>query len=99
MSDVPVWSCEFAALTGEGAGELSALTVGAKFAMKCHGDIAVAWDETAPHLAFAKPEDSYSLAILKVTQQGANDAQYIVTAYKAGEHNPEYVRVLQGAAG
>ena len=96
---VPVWSCEFAPLTGEGSADLASLTVGAKFAMKCHGDIAVAWDETQPHLVFAKPEESYTLAILKTTQQGPNDAQYIVTAYKAGQHAPEYVRVLQGAAG
>jgi hypothetical protein len=66
MSDVPVWNCDFAPLKEGGASDLSALTVGAKFAMKCHGDIAVAWEQSPPHLAYAKPEDNYTLAILKV---------------------------------
>jgi len=91
MSDIPVWNCQF-----EG-GDLSSLTVGAKFTMKCHGDIAVSWDQSAsPVLVFPKEEDSYSLSILKTDQLAANDVVFEVTAYKPGEHKPEYIRVLQG---
>lgn len=102
MSDVPVWNCEFATLPAgadrprTAADDIGNLTVGAKFMMKCHGDIAVTWDQTAPHFAFAKGDEQYSLYLLKVMRQDPNDAQYLVTAYKAGEHAPEYVRVLQG---
>ncbi|MGZ3721765.1 MAG: hypothetical protein ACXVA9_02465 [Bdellovibrionales bacterium] len=99
MSDVPVWNCEFAPMPEAGTPDLASLTVGAKFAMKCHGDIAVAWEPGNPHLAFSKPEEQYTLAILQVVKQDPNDAQYVVTAYKPGEHQPEFVRVLQGAAG
>lgn len=93
MSDIPVWNCEFFALKDEPT--LGALTVGAKFGWKCHGDIAVQWEPSPPRLAYAKPEDAYTLTILKVIRQDPNDAQYEVTAYKAGDHKPEYIRVLQ----
>lgn len=97
MSDIPVWNCEFAPLTGEGTVKLEDLTVGAKFLWKCHGDIAVQWDQQKPtQMGFAKPEDAYTLHILSVIRQDPNDVQYEVTAYKAGEHKPEYLRVLQG---
>lgn len=96
MSDVPLWNCEFFPLKGEGAAELDALTVGTKFGLKCHGDIAVNWDQSQPQVVFPKEEQQYSLAILKVVRQDPNDAQYDVTAYKAGESKPEYLRVIQG---
>lgn len=98
MSDIPapIWSCEFFPLKDEvGAAALDGLTVGAKFGWKCHGDLAVQWPSQAiPKVTFAKPEDVHSLAILKVVRQDPNDVQYVVTAYKAGEHAPEYARVL-----
>jgi len=99
MSDVPVWTCDLAALTGKDAGDMAALTVGSRFGMNCHGDIAVSWDSSKPHIAFAKPEENYTLYILKVVRQDPNDAQYEVTSYKPGDHVPEYIRVLQGAPG
>lgn len=95
MSDVAVWNCEFAPSSESGGANLDALTVGARFLMKCHGDIAVSWGSGAvPKLVFAKPEDEYSLSLLKVIRQEPTAVEYEVTAYKAGEHAPEYVRVL-----
>jgi hypothetical protein len=101
MSEVPVWNCEFAPETaGEGTSgsgvALDSLTVGAHFDLKCHGDIPVQWDKSAPTtLAFAKPEDEFTLAILTVKRQEPNEIDLVVTAYKAGQHNPDYVRILQ----
>src|SRR5690349_9894755 len=95
MSDTPLWTCEFIPKTGGPA--LDSLTVGARFNLKCHGDIAVNWDQNeVPHLKFAKEDETYSLAILNVVQQTPNDVQLEVTAYKAGDFHPEYIRVLQG---
>ena len=96
MSEVPLWKCEFFKLEGKGSGELDSLTVGTKFGLKCHGDIAVSWDQSKTDVSFPKEEQQYSLAILKVVRQDPNDTQYEVTAYKAGQHAPEYLRVLQG---
>lgn len=96
MSDIPVWNCEFFPLKSEGAPAMDALTVGAKFGLKCHGDIAIPWDQGAPQVVFPKEDQQYSLAILKVVRQDPNDTQYEVTAYRAGELKPEYMRVVQG---
>src|SRR4051812_41678252 len=79
---------------------MTALTVGAKFLMKCHGDIAVNWDQAPPPaVTFPAKEQMYSLHILQVLQQDPNDTQYVVTAYKAGDFQLEYLRVLQSSAG
>lgn len=94
MSDIPVWSCEFFPLKDGTA--LEDLTVGSRFGWKCHGDIPVSWDETKAQLAMPKEDGAYTLAILQTLRQDPNDVQYEVTAYKAGEHKPEYLRVLQG---
>ena len=99
MSDVPLWKCDFFQLKESGGPGLESLTVGSKFGLRCHGDIAVNWDQGLPHLAFKTPEEQYTLVILQSTQQDPTDVQYIVTAYKTGEHKPEYIRILQGAAG
>jgi hypothetical protein len=96
MNEAPVWNCQFAPRSGEGAEALDALTVGSRFAWKCHGDIGVAWDQKPFRLVFAKNEDQYTLSILKVLRQDPNDVEFEVTAYKPGEHKPDYVRVLQG---
>ena len=96
MSELPVWNCEFQPLAGPEGGPLNALTVGTKFTWKCHGDLAVNWGPEPALLVFAKPEDQYTLAILQVVRQEPNDVQYVVTAYKAGEHIPDYVHVMQG---
>ncbi len=93
MSELPVWNCEFLPLEGG----LDSLTVGTKFTWKCHGDIAVQWIETPLVLTYSKPEEQYTLAILQVVKQDPNDVQYVVTGYKAGDYNPEYVHVLQSA--
>jgi hypothetical protein len=100
MSDVPLWNCEFIPLKQEGGPALESLTVGSPFGWKCHGDLPITWVENAPpHLVFAKPEDQYSLQILKIVRQDANDVQYVVTGYKAGNHAPEFVRVMQSQNG
>lgn len=99
VSEAPVWTCEFFPLEGKEATALNSLTVGARFGWKCHGDIAVAWTEQPLRLVFPKEDAQYSLAILKTVRQDPNNVQYEVTAYKAGDHAPEYVRVLQGEHG
>jgi hypothetical protein len=97
MSDVPVWNCEFAPVARQGATALDSLTVGSRFLLKCHGDIPVTWEgKTPPTLVFAKEEQDFTLAILNVFQQTPNAVEYEVTAYKPGQHKPEYVRVMQG---
>jgi hypothetical protein len=93
---VPAWTCEFQALKSANAAPLNSLSVGTHFRWNCHGDIAVAWDQQPLHLVFPKAEDGYSLAILQVVRQDPNDVQLEVTAYKAGEHKPQFVRVMQG---
>lgn len=86
-----MWSCEF----GGGAD----LTVGAKFKLSCHGDIAVAWSGEPVHVAFAQPQDAYALVVLKSERLDPNAADFTVTAYKPGAHTPEYIRILQGDKG
>lgn len=96
MSEIPVWSCEFAPQSDAGSPALDNLSVGTRFALKCHGDIAVHWDKSVPTtFSFAKPEDEFSLAVLEVVRQEPNEIDLEVTAYKAGKHEPEYLRVLQ----
>lgn len=95
---VPVWTCAFSPL--ESAEPLANLTVGSKFDLKCHGDIPVQWNaKEALTLAFKSPEDQFTLAVLKVTKLEAQDAEFLVTGYKPGKHQPEYIRILQGGAG
>lgn len=101
---VPLWQCDFQPLPAAGVSglpstPLNALTVGAPFEMSCHGDIAVSWEKSSPQIQFAKDDDAYTLAILQVQQLDANSAQFIVTAYKPGDHHPDYLRVLTGKAG
>lgn len=98
MSEVPVWTCSFA--DGPEA-KLSDLTVGAKFALSCRGDIPVEWDPKAapPKITFAKEEDAYALTVLKTGKLEAQAAEFVVTAYKPGKHEPEYIRILQGDKG
>ncbi|NJL24903.1 MAG: hypothetical protein HC902_06840 [Calothrix sp. SM1_5_4] len=99
---VPLWSCEFAEASGQGASRLSDLTVGAKFELKCHGDLAVDWaggDERPVRVAFAKEDENYSLVVLKAESLAPREARLLVTSYKAGKHAPEWVRVLQGDKG
>lgn len=91
----PVWTCQFS----EAGQPLTDLTAGSKFTMKCHGDIPVEWTKDPLKLAFAKEEENYTLAILEVKALESQDAELLVTGYKAGKHNPEYVRVLQGDKG
>jgi hypothetical protein len=96
---LPVWNCTFAKSTEPSAVDLNALTVGSKFSMSCKGDIAVAWGEGPLNVQFPKKEDSYTLQILKSEKLDPNEAVLVVTGYKAGKHNPDYVRVTQGALG
>lgn len=93
---VPVWTCQFEPAGGPALAEL---TVGAKFAMKCRGDIAVEWTKDPVKVFFAKPEEMYTLQILSSEQLAEHDARFIVTGYKAGQHKPEYIRILQGDKG
>jgi hypothetical protein len=95
----PVWTCGFEKLNG--GMELKDLTVGAKFELHCHGDIPVnAWDAKAtPTVAFKQEQDAYSLVILKTEQLDAQDARFVVTGYKPGNHQPEFFRIVQGDKG
>lgn len=93
MSALPVWKCEFAPL--EGQASLDALTVGAKFKLGCRGDIPVTWGEGPLTAQFPKKEAEYTLHVLASEKLGAQEAVLIVTGYKAGKHEPEYVRFLQ----
>ncbi len=96
MSEVAVWSCEFANHDGPGGGTLETLTVGMRFKWKCKGDVEVNWDaDVKPILSFKDEKDTYALEILKVVAQEPTQAEYEVTAYKSGTHAPEYIRVLQ----
>jgi hypothetical protein len=96
---LPVWNCKFDRSTEPNPPEMNALTVGAKFSMSCKGDIPVNWGEGPLGVQFAKKEDTYTLHILKAEKLEANEAVMTVTGYKAGQHNPEYVRVVQGSTG
>ncbi len=96
MSALPIWKCEFQPDSAAPATPLDNLTVGAPFKMNCRGDIEVQWVKDFPvELVFPKKEDSYTLYVLKTESLAANEAQFLVTAYKAGEHKLEYVRVVQ----
>lgn len=97
---LPVWTCQFNPLHQEGAAKLEELTVGAKFALSCKGDIAVEWNkEGGLRAEFPKKEEAYTLHILKVEKLDGSSAEFIVTGYKPGKHSPEYVRVMQGSQG
>jgi len=108
MTEVPVWKCDFAPLS-EGAA-LNALTVGAKFAMDCKGDIPVEWSQGQLRFEFPKteakkeqkqapPDFSYTLVPLSSENLSSIEARFVVTGYKPGRHEPEYLRVLQGTKG
>lgn len=85
---LPVWKCDF-----QGAEDL---TVGKIFNLNCRGDIEVNWIKDFPlALSFPNKEDFYTLYILKPDVLAGNEAQFQVTAYKAGEFKPEFVRVVQ----
>lgn len=97
----PLWRCSFDQVPPDiGGAPLDQLTVGAKFQMNCQGEIAIPWKDGEPQIVFAKPEEEkYSLVILKTVRKEERATSYIVTSYKAGEHNPEYLRVLTGDQG
>ncbi len=96
MSALPIWKCEFQPDTTPEAAPLDNLTVGAPFLLNCKGDLEVTWIKDFPiALSFGKKEDAYSLHILKTEHLGPQEARFQVTAYKAGQHKPEYVRVVQ----
>ncbi len=96
MSALPIWKCEFQPDTTPEATPLDNLTVGAPFLLNCRGDIEVTWIKDFPlGVRFAKPEEAYSLQILKTEHLGPQEARFQVTAYKAGPHKPEYMRVVQ----
>lgn len=78
----PVWECQFAQI--EGGPPLNALTVGAKFLMKCSGPSIQPW-KSIPKIGFAQEPDHYSLAILEMPKAQSNSAEFVVTGYKAGE--------------
>ena len=101
MSDaLPIWTCGFAPLKGEGSTPLESLTVGAKFALNCHGEIPVEWKPEGTLMArFAKKEEAYTLVVLKVEKLDGTSADFVVTGYKPGKHAPEYVRIVQGENG
>lgn len=98
MNEVPVWSCEFK--EAPSAPALNALTVGSKFTLNCHGDLAVPWAKGQPVTpVFPQKEQAYSLAILETSRLEENDVTFVVTGYKAGKHEPEYIRFVQGDKG
>lgn len=88
---LPVWKCEL--------GEMNDLTVGSKFTARCQGDIPVEWKEGPLTVAFADKEQAYTLFVLDAPKLEANTAELVLTAYKAGDHQPEYVRIVQGEHG
>jgi len=93
MSDIalPVWSCEFKGTEN--------LTVGSKFFLSCGGEIPVTWGEGALQVTFPEKEQAYALVVLKVDKLEPQRAELTVTGYKAGEHQPEYFRIVQGTNG
>jgi hypothetical protein len=96
MSEVPVWTCEFAPETEP----LNNLTVGAKFIMQCKGDLPVEWSTAAPlTLQMPKEEDQYKLVLLKADQLEPTQARFVVTGYRPGQHDLDYIRILQGPKG
>ena len=103
MSEVPVWSCNFNEAKEPGAAALDSLTVGTKFILSCRGDLSVYWTTEPPKIKFkegdaGKPFEN-SLVILEVLKQEALAADFLVTAYKPGDHKPEFLRVVQGDQG
>lgn len=91
MTEFPVWSCDLS--------EAKDLTVGRKFGVKCHGDIDVGWKPGPLSVIFPKEEDGYSLVVLAAPKLEKNDVELVVTGYKPGQHQPEYLRIVQGEAG
>jgi uncharacterized membrane-anchored protein YhcB (DUF1043 family) len=79
---------------------LDALTVGSPFALHCHGDIPVEWTPgNSPKPTFPQKEQEYSLSVLQTTRLDAQDVSFVVTGYKAGKQEPDYIRFLQGEKG
>lgn len=98
MKEVPVWTCEFKGLPENPA--LDALTVGSKFALHCHGDIPVEWDANlTPKPTFPQKEMEYSLSILQTTKLDSKDVSFVVTGYKPGRQEPDFIRFVQGDKG
>lgn len=98
MTDVPVWKCEFEAIPENPA--LDALTVGSKFTIHCNGDIPVEWQPgVAPSIYFPQKEQQYTLAILQTTKLEPQEVSFVVTGYKPGQLEPEYIRFMQGEKG
>lgn len=96
MSALPIWKCEFQPDTAPNSLPLDNLTVGAPFLLTCRGDIEVTWIPDFPvAVRFATKEEAYTLHVLKTESLAPQEARFLVTAYKAGEHKPEYVRVVQ----
>lgn len=93
MSDaLPIWQCEFNVPTGH--------TVGAPFSVKCHGDIPVSWNQNQKlNVNFSQPEDEYSLVVLKAEKLEPQSADLLLVSYKAGPHQPEYIRIRQDNGG
>lgn len=98
MSDTPVWRCEIKAFDGTTAVALTELTVGAKFGLNCTGDLAVDWQGT-PKIQMSDKTPPHTLDMLEVRRLEPNAAELIVTSYRAGEHKPEYVRVVGDKGG
>jgi hypothetical protein len=97
VSEVPVWTCEFAGVADDKG--MDHLTVGDRFRMSCHGDIAVAWSADVPRVQMPKPEQDFTLAVLSAEKLDPHAVQLTVTGYRPGDHAPEYVRILQGDKG
>ncbi len=97
MNEVPVWSCEFKELPEQ--SKLDSLTVGAKFSLQCQGEIAVAWQDGLVRPIFPQKEQLYTLTVLETVRLDPNRADFVVTGYKPGQHEPEYVRFMQGDKG
>ena len=97
MSEVPVWTCDIAEIKDE--SHLEHLTVGDRFRLNCHGDIAVPWTADLPVVKMPKPEQDFTLAVLSAERLDPQAVQLTVTGYRPGEHAPEYVRILQGERG
>lgn len=95
VAPLPIWTCEFQ----PDQGQLDNLTVGSKFKLSCHGDIEVAWKEGPVTATFPTEDAAYTLYVLQNQKLEARSAELIVTAYKAGQHAPEYVRIVQGENG
>lgn len=91
MNALPVWKCDFT--------DTKDLTVGSKFKANCAGDIPVNWQDGPLGLVFPSKEAEYSLVILEAAKVESNAVELILTGYKAGEHAPEYVRIVQGEQG